>query len=41
MKKAIQHLNYALPMAGDEVTRERLHNRIEYFSAMGRALQQF
>jgi len=38
---ALEQLNLALPLAQDNVTAERLHNRIAYFQAVGRALQQF
>jgi predicted Zn-dependent protease len=41
MKLALEQLNLALPLAQDNVTAERLHNRIAYFNAVGRALQQF
>jgi predicted Zn-dependent protease len=38
MKRAIEQLNLALPLATNQVTAERLHTRIEYFQMVGRAL---
>ncbi len=39
MKQAIQQLNYALPLATNQVTAERIHTRIAYFQAIDRALR--
>ena len=38
MKRAIEQLNLALPLATNQVTAERIHTRIEYFQMVGRAL---
>ncbi len=41
MKQAIEQLNYALPLATNAVTAERIHTRIEYFRNIERALRNF
>jgi len=41
MKQAIQQLNYALPLATNAVTIERIHTRIAYFHNIDRALKNF
>ena len=39
LKSAMQQLNYALPLAKDNVTRERIENRMAFFQAVDRALR--
>jgi predicted Zn-dependent protease len=41
MKLAIEQLNYALPLATNSVTVERIHTRISYFQNIAQALQSF
>lgn len=41
MKMAIEQLNYALPLATNSVTVERIHTRIGYFQNIAQALQNF
>ena len=41
MEQAIEQLNYALPLATNAVTAERIHTRIEYFHNIARALKNF
>jgi predicted Zn-dependent protease len=38
MQSAIEQLNLALPLAKDNVTKERIHRRMAFFNAVGRAL---
>lgn len=38
MQPAIEQLNLALPLAKDNVTKERIHRRMSFFHAVGRAL---
>ncbi len=37
---AIEHLNLALPLAQDNVTKERIYTRIGYFQSIAAALRQ-
>ena len=39
MKSAMEQLNYAMPLAKDNVTRERIENRMAFFQAVDRALR--
>jgi predicted Zn-dependent protease len=41
MNQAIEQLNFALPLATNHVTAERIHTRIAYFQAVARALRNF
>jgi predicted Zn-dependent protease len=41
MRQAIEQLNYALPLATNAVTAERIHTRIAYFRNIERALKNF
>jgi predicted Zn-dependent protease len=41
LHKAMEQLNMALPLVKDNVTSERIHNRIQYFQNVARALEQF
>jgi predicted Zn-dependent protease len=38
IEKAIQQLNFALSLAKNQITAERIHTRIAYFEAIGKAL---
>ena len=41
MKAALEHLNLALKLAPDNVTVERINQRMAFFQAVGKALGQF
>jgi predicted Zn-dependent protease len=41
MKQAIEQLNFALPLASNSVTVERIHTRIAYFQNIAQALRNF
>ena len=40
LKRAIQQLNYALPLTEDEITKERINNRMMFFRQVSAALGQ-